>query len=188
MKEPIDLEFSWPFRLGDVPRDGSTVEFMAGARERDALARRLGVVSLDRLSAEVTLERDEHGRQFLVRGHFTAELTQICVVTLEPFAATAADSFAVRFDRDAGAPLTADVFVDLVDDEPAEPIFGETIDLGELVTQYLALAIDPHPRQPGAQFDQAGMERVGLGKDDKGSEDRSPFAALASLRGNRRQG
>lgn len=187
MNAPIDAEFSRPFHLGDLRRDGATVELVAGAPERQALARRLGVVSLDRLTATLTLQRDKDGRHIEVHGRFAAELSQTCVITLEPFAVMAAEAFVVRFDRNAAAAEPDDGFVDLVDDELAEPILGETIDLGELVAQYLALAIDPYPRQPGAQFDQAGMGLVGRGKEDDRSEDRSPFAALAPLGGNRQR-
>ena len=187
MNAPIDPEFSRPFRLRDLPRDGATVELDAGVPERDALARRMGVVSLDRLTATLTLEPNKGGRQILVRGRFAADLTQSCVITLEPFAVVATESFVVRFDRNAAAAEPDDGFVDLVDDELAEPIVGETIDLGELVAQYLALAIDPYPRRPGAQFDQAGIGLVGGAKEDDRSEDRSPFATLASLGGNRQR-
>ena len=180
-------EFSRPVRVGDVPRGGTTVDLEASAHERDALAHRLGIVSVDRLIAGVTLERDEGGRRFLVRGHLSADLTQVCVITLEAFADTVTESFVARFDRSVGSSSPTDIIVELADDDPAEPIFGETIDLGELVAQYLALAIDPHPRRPGAEFDHLGMGRVGLETDHDSSEERSPFAALAALRGDRQR-
>ena len=202
MAAPIDSELSRPLRLGDVPVGGKTVTLEAGAVERAALAKRLGVVSLDRLTASLTIQRDDRGRQFRVHGQFDAALTQICVVTLEPFATMVSDAVVARFDRAAARPSRAitrdsagrnvaadqsdmaaiDILVmagDVLDDEVVEPVYGETIDLGELVAQYLSLAIDPHPRRPNARFDP-GV----IGPEDDRSKTRSPFAALSSMRGD----
>jgi hypothetical protein len=41
--------------------------------------------------------------------------------------------------------------IDPLADEP-EPLEGDRIDLGEIVAEELALAIDPYPRAPGAEL------------------------------------
>jgi uncharacterized metal-binding protein YceD (DUF177 family) len=179
-RQPTPTEFSRPYRLSELQPDGASVDLEAGPEECEALARRFDVVAIDRLTARLYLKRDARDRHFLVRGSFEAGLTQICVVTLEPFEATLVDSFTARFVRDAAAAQETDVFVDVADGEPPEPISGETIDLGELVAQYLSLAIDPHPRKPGARFDFVDAADAG-----DAEEGRSPFAALKVLRGGR---
>jgi hypothetical protein len=60
------------------------------------------------------------------------------------------------------------------DIEPPEPVIGEAIDLGELVAQYLSLAINPYPRAPDAEA-QADQYRADPQRD-------GPFAVLSKLR------
>jgi uncharacterized metal-binding protein YceD (DUF177 family) len=179
--EPIAPEFSRPYRLSELEPQGDAVELEATAEERAALARRFGLPAVDRLVASLDLQRDARAKKFLVRGELQADLTQICVVTLEPFAETVSESFAARFVRDAPAASAAtEVFVDLADGEPPEPVAGDSVDLGELVAQYLLLAMNPHPRRPGAEF--APGEPAQAPEEE---ERKSPFAALAMLRGGK---
>ena len=60
------------------------------------------------------------------------------------------------------------------DSEPPEPVIGDSIDLGELVAEYLSLAINPYPRAPDADAEAAQY------LSDTPAD--SPFAALAKLR------
>ena len=64
-------------------RAGSSVE--AEEAERTALARRFGLVAIDRLAAELALSRD--GDEVAVDGTLSAQVTQACVATGEPLAA-----------------------------------------------------------------------------------------------------
>ena len=59
------------------------------------------------------------------------------------------------------------------DSEPPEPLIGDSIDLGELVAEFLSLAINPYPRaaDADAQAEQYHSEAPSDG----------PFAALAKL-------
>jgi hypothetical protein len=58
-----------------------------------------------------------------------------------------------------------------VEQEP-ELLFGDTVDLGALATEFLMLGIDPYPRKPGAVFVAEALE----------DEMDHPFADLARLR------
>ena len=60
-------------------------------------------------------------------------------------------------------------------DHPPEPVFGDQLDLGEILAEELSLALDPYPRAPDA--DQRLAEFSGDGNDAAG-----PFEALARLR------
>ena len=62
------------------------------------------------------------------------------------------DSFDVDFG-DASADFDGDEISLDIDHDPPEPIEAGAIDIGELVAQYLSLALDPHPRAPGASLD-----------------------------------
>ena len=42
-----------------------------------------------------------------------------------------------------------DVVVEVLSDDLPEPLLTHEIDLGDLVSQHLALVLDPYPRRPG---------------------------------------
>jgi uncharacterized metal-binding protein YceD (DUF177 family) len=164
-------EFSRPFavdRLGAVAFDETII---ATPEERERVAARLGLVAIDRLAAEARLERRGGGGVVHLSGRLEADVVQTCIVTLTGFPSHVEDSFETDFSADA--PDYGGEFVFDLDSEPPEPIIGGAIDLGELVTQYLSLALDPYPRAPGVTF-----EPVLVASD----EPLSPFAALGNLK------
>jgi uncharacterized metal-binding protein YceD (DUF177 family) len=152
----------------------------AKPEERAALARRLGLVALAALTAELTITRMAGG--FVrVDGVLRASVTQTCVVTLDPFEASVEEAFTALFapaDRMPEGDLLADPDADV-----PEPLDGTRIDLGELVAQQLSLALDPYPKAPGVTFEGASAgEAEDVGSDaDESDAGRNPFAALAKL-------
>jgi uncharacterized metal-binding protein YceD (DUF177 family) len=65
--------------------------------------------------------------------------------------------------------------VQVSEDEPPEVFTGKSFDLGPVVTEHFALAIDPYPRAPGAELPT---------DPDAGAanQSESPFAVLAKLK------
>lgn len=166
-----DFEFSRPI---PVERLGSTdfVETIeADPAERARLTERFRLVSLDRLDASVRVQRRQGGIVRVV-GRLVADVVQTCVVTLEPFPSHIEDGFSMDFTEEAAEPVQ-DLSLDAEIEAP-EPIEGGIIDVGELVAQYLSLALDPHPRAPGAALDPRWFE--------SGAGDPSPFAVLEKLK------
>lgn len=170
LKQP-EPEFSRPFTADRLGQAAVTETLLAGPAECAALAKRLRLVELTQLSAVVTLERTLGGL-IHVSGRLEADVIQTCVVTLTDFPSHVEDSFTVDFGN-APAEFGDEIELD-PDYDPPEPIEGGIIDLGELVTQYLALALDPHPRAPGATLDPAWS-----GAD---VAETSPFAVLKNLK------
>ena len=166
-------EFSCPVLVERVGPSGLSLGIEADAVERAALARRFGLVSLDRLAAQA---RFTVARPGLVRveGRFEAEVVQACVVSQEPVPAQLSEAFSLSFDESAPEEV-GEIDASPGAPEPAEPLRGGSIDLGEAVAQQMAVALDPYPRAPGA--------KVELGESEKRRE--SPFAALAALRSRR---
>jgi uncharacterized metal-binding protein YceD (DUF177 family) len=175
----IEPEFSRTVETYAVGDEGLEVGFEANATERAALARRLGVLALDRLVAAARLRRASDGR-IRAKVTFDADVLQSCVVTMEPVASGLSDAFEVSFgDNEAEAGLEVDVAID--EEDPPEPIRDDgRMELGELVTQHLALALDPYPRKPGAGL-AAPVER-----ERPAEPAANPFAALAKLTAKRR--
>ena len=150
-KQP-EPEFSRPFAADRLGQAAVTETLLAGPAECTALAKRLRVVEVTQFSTVVTLERTLGGL-IHVSGRLEADVVQTCVVTLADFPSHVEDSFALDFGN-APAEFGDEIEVD-PDYDPPEPIEDGVIDLGELATQYLALALDPHPRAPGAALDPA---------------------------------
>lgn len=166
-----------PDRLG-APKLTEVLE--ASPAERAAVARRLDILAVDRLAAEVTVS-NLGGRLFRVEGGWEAAVQQACVVTLEPVAARLEGRLAATYETGRKAAENAvggEITVDPEADDPADILPAEGIDLGELVVQELAVALDPYPRAPGAAVPAEYLPVEG--DDDKG-----PFAALKALKGKK---
>ncbi len=157
----------------DRVHDGERIDLVATDAERDAIARRLGLVSLDRLAAHCAL--DHVGTSIRVRGRIKASLTQACVASGEPLPAFIDEAFELHFQPEP--TRTPDDEVELSGDE-LDVIFhdGSAIELGEAIADTLAVSVDPYPRGPNAEvaLSQAGV----LSEEQAG-----PFAALAALKG-----
>jgi uncharacterized metal-binding protein YceD (DUF177 family) len=169
-------EFSRPIEVEQIGAEGVSLEIAAEPAEREALARRFGVLSLDRLTASVAVLPVSR-KLFRVEGSFEAEVVQSCVVTLEPVPAQLAESFSALFGEARRG--VAALLAGRDEDDVPEPIEEGAIDIGETVAQHLALALDPYPRKPGAnvpqQYSAAAEGGAGKGRGN-------PFAALGSLK------
>lgn len=175
----VQAEFSRPVPIERLERAEVTEEISAAPEERAALARRFGLLSLDRLSATLRLECVEGEGLARVTGRFVAEVTQACVVTLEPVASRIEADMTLLFNLET-APAAApggEVVVEPEAEEPPEPASSGGIDLGEAVAQQLALALDPYPRALGAVLPEAAEAGT---PGETAAE--TPFAVLKSLK------
>ena len=161
-------ELSRPFDRRHLTERPVRIE--ASADERKALARRFGLVAIDRLEADVALSPD--GEAVDARGRLSAEVVQSCAVSGEDLAVKIDEPLALRF---VPGPAAADEEVELEAGELDEIAYeGHQFDLGEAVAQSLALAIDPYATGPEAE---RVRKEAGLG-DEAAS---GPFAALKDL-------
>jgi len=165
-------ELSRPVRidtLGEVPR---MLSIEADEAERTALARRFGLLALDRLEADVALVSAAGAVR--CDGRLSASVVQACVASGEPVPAMVEEPFALRFV--AAEPGASDEEVELgADDLDVVTFDGAMVDAGEAVAQTLALALDPFPRAPQAEM--ALRDAGVLAEGETG-----PFAALKALR------
>jgi uncharacterized metal-binding protein YceD (DUF177 family) len=146
--------------------------------EMAAISSLLDLVALDRLSFEYRLRRGGGGRVHL-SGRLKADVTQTCVVSLEPVP-SAIDvpvdaefwpaSLLEDFEHRAEDPRQAGVL-----DWP-EPITDGTIDLGPVIYETLATALEPYPKKAGASFQWS----QGAAEAEAGQS--GPFAALSQLK------
>jgi uncharacterized metal-binding protein YceD (DUF177 family) len=141
-------EFSRRVLLSRVGPQLYRQDIEATAGECAALARRFGLVSLDRLAARIELA--PRGRDmFLLRAVFDAAFAQECVVTLDPVPGAVALEFELLY----GPAEVEEAAAGMVDDNIAfEPLDGDAIDVGEAVAQEFSLALPEFPRAPGADL------------------------------------
>lgn len=172
-------EFSRPQKADELPQKGRTIVLDPDTAELDAIAKRLGLVALNRFEGELKLQ-PEMGRQISLSGPIRAEIVQTCVVTGDPLMTELAFDVDLTFAEDAD-PLAGlnmseeDVLTDPEIEEP-DPIVDGKIDVGEAAVEELALNIPPYPRTPGAVFEGIDTD------EDGGNERENPFAALSSLK------
>jgi len=133
-----------------VPDSGLEIEICASEAERKALAAQCGLAAVQSLEANVRVTK-LGGERFGVRGALNARVTQICVVTLEPFETGIEAGIGVNFAPSGSlAPATPSTQGD-----PPDPIVNGQIDLGALAAEFLVLNLDLYPRKPGAVFEDA---------------------------------
>jgi uncharacterized metal-binding protein YceD (DUF177 family) len=172
--------FSRPIAVDSVGEGGQRLKFEASAAECAALAKQDALDGLRDLTVEAELFRRGRDR-LLVRGKVKAVVTQSCVVSLEPFEAPLEEIFEIEFAPQAEAEAAyekAMAEIEAAQDkaaalaaqpDPPDPIIDGKVDLGVIAAEFLALGLDPHPRKPGASFEEIV---------DPLAEKLSPFAAL----------
>jgi hypothetical protein len=160
----------------DEIKDGATGEIIATEAEMNAIAGLLGLLRLEGLAFHYRLNHGVAGRLRL-SGRLAADVTQTCVVSLDPVDARIDTPVEIEFwpqsllgtsaengDETGGAGLL---------DWP-EPIVGGRIDLGVVAYETLATALDPYPKREGASFDWSQGEAP--------EAKSGPFAALDALK------
>ena len=161
-------EFSRRVQIGRLGVESFRQRIEATAEEREKLARRFDLVTLDRLVAEVELRRQSAG-SVLLEARFEADFAQDCAVTLEPVQGEIADCFSLVY----GPAPDGEEEIALGSDGPSfEVLHDEAIDIGEAVAQELSLALPAFPRHPDAAIDDTATAETLAG----------PFAVLAHLR------
>jgi len=154
-------ELHRPVALDRIGPRGLTVEVEARPEELPAIAARLRILALASLHCAFKLRR-VGASTVEAEGVLRAQVTETCVVSLDPFSHDVQEAFTVHF-----VPPGAED--DNPDPEAVDQISyaGGAADLGEAAAEQLALALDPFPRKPGATL-----------PDEATEETPSPFAAL----------
>lgn len=165
--------FSLPVSLSALPAAGRTFDLVPDPATRAAIAARLGVPAVERLSGRILLAPEPGG--YRLAGRVEAALSRVCVVTLEPLSETVDERFTLRFASGGGA-VAEDADPTLDEDAP-EPLDGDSLDIAEMLVQQLALAMTPYPRRPDASFASAEFGE---------SLEKSPFAVLKGAIAERR--
>lgn len=168
------MSWTHEIRLAEVQRGPVKLRLEADAAARKAVARQLGLVAIESLTADLILKAWLDGAELI--GAFAAEVTQTCSVSAEDFSESVQGEVFVRMVP-AGSPNAPtdptgdEIEVDLEGDDPPDVLESDRIDLAGYVVEHLSLELDPFPRKPGAVFEPPAEEAS-----------MSPFAVLKGLK------
>jgi hypothetical protein len=174
------LPLSHNYNLGRLGNAGDRLRIVADADQRAAIAKWSDVLSVEKLEADVELKKLSATR-FGVSFHLLVEVSQACVVTLEPVAGKIDHRFErelhfigqVRHKADSPAEKGTELVLDADPEETPEEIHSLHYDLAGPVLEEYALSLEPYPRCPGVAF------APNPGADDPPE---SPFAVLKTLK------
>ncbi len=172
---PTGKIFSHLVNVEEVPEQGLDLAISADATTRQALAAADGLVGIDSLEADLHIAR-RGVAEFNVSGTLRAKVTQICVLSLEPFDADVVEEMDVDFAPPAArvAPRIATQFggPGAPERDPPDAIVDGMIDVGALAAEFLALGLDPYPKKPGMEFTPVTVSE---------ESDEKPFDVLKKL-------
>lgn len=164
------MELSRPFNMDEAASKARRVTIEASHDECQALASRFKILKLDALHAELVIKSDPLG--YVVEGNISGKATQKCVISLDAVDEQVSDQFKTYFILSGEMDkLALDSEDDAGFDEDFEELIESQIDLGELVAQHFALALDPYPRGKNAE---KSAEKLG--------KPHNPFDVLAKLK------
>ena len=168
-----DSEIPMRVEVGSVVRTPKRFHISAREVQRAAIARRIGVVRIDRFEAAIAVRRTPVDL-IQLQGSLSADVVQECVITLDPIGAriqVEIDNYYSEFPREM--PSGTDDLA-LGDENWPELVEDGWIDLGDAVIQELAVAIDPYPRKPDVE--------LGVVEFENGAADtHRPFSGLVDI-------
>lgn len=175
---------SFPVNVARLPQKGMPVRIDADATQREALAKTHGLEAVASFVANLlVISWKRNGVR--VSGTVKAEITQTCVVTLEPLEATIDEEVEGLFlPEDSklgrqGFESGGEIVLDVEGDDAPETFSGDYIDVGALSEEYFGLAIDPYPRKQGVQLG-VGDADVEAEKDAAPDDWKAKLSGLAS--------
>lgn len=138
-----------------LPKNGLPVVIDADEAQRAELAEEHGLVSVERFHADLMVTAWKRNG-VKVEGKVEADITQTCVVTLDPLRNAIREPIdAVFLPEDSklgreGFNTGGEILIDAEGPDSPETFSGDSIDVGALAEEFFGLAIDPYPRKPGA--------------------------------------
>ncbi len=184
---PAEPEFSRVLDTEALGEAGKTLKIEASPDERARLAERFGLEGLDSFNAELSLIPEEGGRLFRLTGTFEADVTQTCVVTLEPLETKVSGALDRLYDPAQSENGDDEENFDAEADDPPESALDGLIDVGEAAAEQLALELNPFPRKSGVS-----LAEISTGPDAEGAAQegekalseppKGPFAILEKLK------
>ncbi len=177
------VEFSRVVKMSALSREPEAYSAKATPAECEALMRRFDLIVLKDFSIESEIKKWRNGVR--VTGRIKADVMQRCIVTLEPVPDQIDEEFDRGYlpERDIVGDTKPGQEIEIEDDfelGDLPDVLGETLDLGELASEALSLALSPYPRADGEE--PLDLQASPPGEAPITDEETKPFASLAAYR------
>ncbi|MFN7662475.1 MAG: hypothetical protein ACK5PQ_01975 [Alphaproteobacteria bacterium] len=139
-------EFSRQIDIKKISNLPISITFTATEKEKEALAKRLDLVSMKSFTVQGKIEGKLGDSPLKVSVRLKAEVMQSCVVSLKELPDQIDEMVKLSlFPFNVSPDMLNDTFDD---DEPEALVLNKdgTIEVGEVFVQYLSLALDPYPK------------------------------------------
>ncbi len=148
-------------------------------KECGVIAESLGILSLTKLrfTGKITASGK---RDWLVTARLGATIEQSCISTLVPVRSRIDETIVRRFIADYESPDEGSE-TEMDPDETVETL-GNTIDVGEIMTEALTLSLPLYPRSDDAEADAQPIQAAPEGVTPLSDADLNPFSALGDLK------
>lgn len=178
----MSSEASMPreLRLSSISRaQAHDLSFQPAPNLLDEIIADLGLLGLRKTRLTLRLQ-PEGKRDWHLTGTLGATAVQPCAVTLDPVTSRIDTQVVRRYVAAYADPTEAEA--ESPEDDSIEPL-PETLDLGDLFAETLALALPDFPRAEGSELGE--MTAAPPGVAPLTQADVSPFRALAALKGSK---
>mgnify|MGYP001828168502 CR=1 FL=1 len=172
-------DFVHIIRSRDVRASGTIVSVQPDADQCALIARQLGVLAVANIAANFLVKTE--GRDGLrLTGEVGADVSQVCVVTDDPVDSRVEEQVNILFlppdvvDQMNSVETSGKETTFAAEDDEIEALENDSIDLVRVITEFIAIGLDPYPRAPGVPL----SDHI---EDDDGEKPPSPFAALKGL-------
>jgi uncharacterized metal-binding protein YceD (DUF177 family) len=172
------LPIAHSYNLGRLGNAGDQLTIVADDAQRAAIATWAAIVSLESFEAQVEIKKLSSDR-FGLAFHLVADVTQACVVSLEPVPSHLDHSFTRELHftgpvrhRQPSNDSVPEVVLDIEKEGPEE-IESLHYDLAAPLLEEFVLSLEPYPRRPGVEF---------APQTDGQDRPESPFAVLKGLK------
>ena len=144
---PLPIEFSRTIDMAKLGESPEHLHWEATPEECAVLQKRLILRGLKNFIVDYDMKRLHDRRILQVTGTIQAHVVQECVATLVDVPDDVKDTFIVYL-KPHKFHDTEPEEISLEDEDVVEYKPTDKIDLGEIATQYLSLALDPYPHAP----------------------------------------
>jgi uncharacterized metal-binding protein YceD (DUF177 family) len=167
----------WHHKVHEIPRAGISELREAGDDLRQAIAKELRVPACRKLIADYVVKNAGAGR-FQLKGTLTAEFERECVLTLEPLTESLKEPLDCLFVPPELIPQHQSEEEEAHAVEEIEPITSQDIEVGRIIYEVIAAALNPYPRASDAALALPASNAVDETREN-------PFAVLKNLTDDR---
>ncbi len=168
------------FDLDKLPLEGRVENFDFKNDILKLLADRFQILSIESLEGQFHLIPVE--KHYVLTISYKASVTQAGVITGEGVIEGVEEKFDVRLEpseEPENLPMDEET---LMEEEDTEYVPDRMVDVGDIISQYLATALNPFPRKEGAELDKVEGKGLHLLTEEDDRETRNPFSVLKKLK------